>query len=79
MTSDPGYDLKHRIGWALDDHLWSGPTGPVDRRHFRWQVLVEYLCGVEGLNIRQLLDDEVTEERAWADLMEWYSVSGTKS
>ena len=77
MASDPGYDLKRRIGWVLDDSLWSGPTGPVDRRHFRWQVLVEFLSGVDGMSFHQLLEDSVTEESAWADLMEWYSGSGS--
>ena len=77
MTSDPDYDLKRRIGWVLDDDLWSGPAGPVDRRHFRWQVLVEFLSGVEGMSFHQILEDSVTEESAWADLMEWYSGSGS--
>ena len=73
ITEDPGYDLTRRIGWVLDDALWQGPTGFVDRRHFRWQVLVEYLCGVEGLTFGQLLDEAVTEEGAWAEMMNWYS------
>lgn len=78
-ASDPDYDFRRRIEWVLNDDLWQGPVGSVNRRHVRWQVLVEFLCGFEGLNLRRLLDDEVTEERAWADLMEWYSVSGTTS
>jgi hypothetical protein len=79
IATDPGYDLYRRVRWVLDDTLWRDPAGPMDRRHFRWQVLVEFLSGVEGMSFHQLLEDSVTEESAWADLMEWYSASGLES
>ncbi len=79
IESDPEYDLRRRVEWVLDDDVWQGPVGHVDRRHFRWQVLVEFLSGVEGMGFHQLLEDSVTEESAWADMMEWYSVSGATS
>ncbi len=78
-ASDPDYDFRRRIEWVLDDGLWRGSVGPVDRRHFRWHVLVEYLCSVEGLNFNQLLEGAVTEESAWADMMTWYSTGETNT
>ena len=72
-VSDPDYDFRSRVGWVLDDTLWRGSVGPVDRRHFRWHLLVEYLCSVEGLSFHQLLADTVTEQTAWAGMIAWYS------
>jgi hypothetical protein len=34
---------------------------------------VEYLYTVKGLGFAELLDDEVTEDGAWRDMMAWYS------
>ena len=47
--------------------------GYVDRRHFRWHVLVEYLCSVKGLTFTDLKDAGVTEESAESEMMSWYS------
>jgi hypothetical protein len=76
-AADPDYDLRSRIGLLLDDHSWKSPTGFIDRRHFRWHLLVEYLSTVKGLTFTELMSDEVTEERTRAEMMAWYS-SGTE-
>jgi hypothetical protein len=71
--ADPDYDLRSRIEHLLDDDSWRSPTGFVDRRHVRWHLLVEYLCGVQGLSFRELMDGSITEERTRVDMMAWYS------
>ena len=65
-------DLVTRVAILLDDEAWRGSLGFVDRRHFRWQLEVEYLCTVGGLDLSGLLADEVTEAVAWNEMMEWW-------
>lgn len=74
-ASDPDYDLRSRIELLLDEDPWRRPAGPVDRRHFRWHVLAEYLCTVRGFDLSNLLAEEVTEASAWAQMMAWHSAS----
>ena len=69
---DPDYDLRNRIKLLLDDNAWQSSTGFVDRRHFRWQLSVEYLSSVKGLTLAELLDEGVTEVGTRADMMAWY-------
>ncbi len=57
----------------LDDRNWQPPVTSFDRRHFRWHVLVEYLCDVRGLDFAELLDDDVTQDDAWDEMTAWYS------
>ena len=68
---DPRREILDRVALLADDDLWQGPTGAIDRRHFRWQVMVEYLCEVKGLDFAGLLADDVTEAGARAELMAW--------
>jgi len=70
-ASDPDYDLHSRVALLLDDGSWQGPAGSIDRRHFRWHLLVEYLCSVKGIDLSGLLAEEVTEEGSWAELVAW--------
>ena len=72
-ASDSDYEFRSRIGVLLDDDNWRSPVKSFDRRHFRWHVLVEYLCTVKGFDFADLMDEEVTEESAWNDVMAWYS------
>jgi hypothetical protein len=72
-AADPDYDLRNRIGFLLDDDSWQTTMGFVDRRHFRWHLLVEFLCSVKGLAFEDLMDGSVTEESAEAEMMSWYS------
>lgn len=71
--SDPDYDFRSRVDLLLDDEFWDHSLGEVDRRHFRWHVLVEYLSAVKGLTFEELLDTGVTEGNAREELMTWYS------
>jgi hypothetical protein len=72
-ASDPDYDFRDRVSRLLDDESWRPPVKSFDRRHFRWHLLVEYLCTVKGLTFKDLLDEDVTEESARIEMMAWYS------
>ena len=71
--ADPDYDFRSRIGLLIDDDSWQSAVGFVDRRHFQWHLLVEFLCSVKGLTFADLMDSGVTEESARAEMMAWYS------
>ncbi len=73
-ASDPDNDLQTRIALLLDDDSWQHLTGSVDRRHFRWHVLVEYLCTERGFDLADLLAEDVTESSAMADMKAWSSL-----
>ena len=72
-AADPDYDLRSRVELLLEDDSWQSPVGFIDRRHFRWHLLVEYLCSVQGLTFADLMAEGVTEEGARAEMMAWYS------
>ena len=72
-ASDPEYEFSRRVEFLLDDDHWQPPVTTFDRRHFRWHLLVEYLCSVKGLAFEDLMDAGVTEESARAEMMAWYS------
>ena len=72
-ASDPDYDFARRVEFLLNDDHWQPPVTTFDRRHFRWHILVEYLCTVRGFGIAELLADDVTENVAWSEMMAWYS------
>ena len=57
----------------LDEKNWRSPVRSSDRRHYRWHLLVEYLCNVRGLRFEDLLNAGVTEESAWDEMIAWYS------
>ena len=79
IEADPDYDLRTRVGLMLDDDAWRSTTGSVDRRHFRWQLMVEFLSLVDGLDFADLMSEKVTETSTYAELMAWYSTSMEKS
>jgi len=68
-------NLRSRVRLLLDEERWRGFSGSVDRRHFRWHVLVDYLCTIQDLDFHDLMDEAVTESEAWYWLMEWYDQS----
>ena len=74
-AADPNYQFRSRIRLLLDENNWRPPVRSFDRRHFRWHLLVEYLCNVKGLRFEDLLNDGVTEESAWDEMITWYLAS----
>jgi hypothetical protein len=75
LRSDPGGGLAARIRALLDDEAWGEPLTPVDRRHYRWQLLVEYLVEVEGMSFATLMAEDVTEADCRARQLAWYAGS----
>ena len=55
LGPDPEREILDRLTLLNDDGSWQGPSGPIDRRHFRWHVMVEFLCEVEGLDRSRLV------------------------
>jgi hypothetical protein len=72
IDADADYDLRRRVGTLLDDGAWTSPTAFVDRRHFRWQLQVEFLCEVDGLDFNGLLRETVTDSQARERMILWY-------
>jgi hypothetical protein len=72
IDGDPNYDLRARISYLLDEDSWPPPTGFVDRRHFRWQLQVEFLCGVQGMGFHELMDRAISEEQSRDAMIRWY-------
>lgn len=71
--SDADYDFAERVKFLLDDDHWQPPVTNFDRRHFRWHLLVEYLCTERDFTFADLMDVGVTEESAWDQMMTWYT------
>lgn len=69
--ADPQYDLNGRVALLLDEAHWQSPAGRVDRRHFGWHVLVEFLLTIEGLEFEDLLSGEVGEAQVWDRMVAW--------
>lgn len=69
---DPSKEIHNRVAVLLDDSAWQGFSAVIDRRHFRWQVMVEYLCEVKELDLTRLLSENVTETGTWAELIDWH-------
>ena len=72
VASDPDYDFVNRIDVLLDNDKWRPPVTTFDRRHFRWHLIVEYLCSVRDLSFADLLDDAVTEKDSFDEMMAWH-------
>lgn len=72
LERDRSSDLASRVEVLLDDEAWRGATARIDRRHFRWQLEVEYLCSVRGLDLTSLLAPDITEEEARREMMGWW-------
>ena len=80
-ASGPEYDFAGRVDFLLDDEHWRPPAPTFDRRHFRWHVLVEYLCSERGLTFSELIgeqvDERVDEQTVRSLLMSWRHTSGS--
>ena len=79
LRSDPRGGLTARVALLLDEDAWPVPLSRVDRRHYEWHVLVEYLVEVEGMSFDTLMDDGVAEKPCRARLRAWYAGKGAPS
>jgi photosystem II stability/assembly factor-like uncharacterized protein len=66
-----GDGLADRARLAFDREAWRPPLRTIDQRHFRWQVLVDYLTDVRGISADELLSDRVSEAATERDLRAW--------
>jgi len=71
IQADPTYDLRKRIDLLFDDSPWAGRP-PVARSQWESQLLVEFLSGVKGYGLTDLIRDDVTLPSARQEMMEWY-------
>jgi photosystem II stability/assembly factor-like uncharacterized protein len=70
-----GDGLADRARLAFDREAWRPPLRSVDQRHFRWQVLVDYLADVRGARLDELLAGHVSEAATERDLREWMAAA----
>lgn len=75
LRSDPGGGLAARVAALLDNDAWRGPMSSVDRRHYGWQLLVEYLVDVEDMSFDGLIAEGLTEAACRSRLLAWYARS----
>jgi len=75
ILADPAYSLSERIGRLLDDDLWNGAR--LERRHFRWQLMAEYMATVKCLGLRGIADEAITESAVYFEMLEWYRLAET--
>jgi hypothetical protein len=64
-------DLRQRVLLVLDDNFWVPPRSGIDRRHVRWQTMVEYLAVVRDLNVDEIMDPSVDEDGTWKQVRLW--------
>ncbi len=72
LREDADGNLGARIALLVDDRAWHGRTAAIDRRHFRWQLQVEYLCTIRGLAFKDLLAPDITDESTHREMLQWW-------
>ncbi len=70
---DSGYTISERISIYLDDSLWN-PTAEVHRPHYIWGLMIEYLINVKGLNFEQVMEESISFENIYTEMMDWHKV-----
>ena len=70
LRADSTTSLPERIEILLDDERWLGPRS-WDRIHYEAGLLVEFLMEVESLDLRAVLDDRVTREATYSEMVVW--------
>jgi len=67
---DIGYTIPERIDIFLDDRQWN-LTASTHRGHYVWGLMMEYLINVKGMNLEQVMDDSVTHDAVYQEMMDW--------
>jgi hypothetical protein len=67
---DCGYSLPERVDIFLDDSQWN-PTATTHRPHYLWGLMVEYLADVKDLSFEQIMDEDVTKDVVYQEMMAW--------
>ncbi|MEE4272506.1 MAG: hypothetical protein V2I67_12580 [Thermoanaerobaculales bacterium] len=84
--SDPDNNLHRRVALWLDEDAWRAATAFIDRRHFGWQLLIDYLYEVKYIDFADLIEPSLTEEAARTEMLAWFeaevdrrsSIAGSK-
>lgn len=71
IRADSTYDLAARIDQLLDARYWATASRPA-RDQWEWQLLVEYLGGIEDYRLSDLVRADVTRDQARARMMSWH-------
>lgn len=74
LQNDPSSGLRQRLDRYMDDRLWGGRR-PYVRTLLEWQMMVQYLVEVEGLDLHDLAEERVTESAARSAMIEWWKAS----
>jgi hypothetical protein len=67
---DSGYSIPERVDIYLDDSQWN-PTANIHRPHYIWGLMMEYLINVRGMSFKQVMDDSITIDAAYQNMMVW--------
>ena len=67
---DSGYTIQERIDIYQDDARWN-PVAEVHRPHYAWGLMMEYMMNVRGLNLKQVMDESITYENTYREMMNW--------
>jgi hypothetical protein len=69
--ADETYDFSARVDLLLDDNFW-GRGNSVARHLYRWHLLVEYLATEKGMGLDDLVEEGVSEEGVYRDMLAWH-------
>lgn len=67
---DSGYSIPERIDIYIDDSRWN-LTAEAHRPHYVWGLMLEYLINVRGLNFKQVMADNISNENIYQEMMDW--------
>ncbi|NND79451.1 MAG: hypothetical protein HKN53_06105 [Maribacter sp.] len=67
---DKGYSITERIDIYLDDSQWNR-AAEIHRPHYVWGLMMEYLINIRELKFEQVMDDIVTNEKTYQEMIDW--------
>lgn len=76
-SRDTGYSIQERIDIYLDDSQWNA-IAEVQRPHYLWGLMMEYLINVRGCDFEKVMADSVTKEDIYQAMMDWRKSLGKR-
>lgn len=76
--SDPDYDIHSRVALWLDEDAWRTATGFIDRRHFGWQLLTDFLYEVRDIDFADFIEQSLTEEAVRTEMLTWFEAGADR-
>lgn len=71
LQGDPSSGLLERLDRYMDDRFWQGGR-PYVRTLLEWQMAVQYLVEVEGMDLHEFAEARVTESAARDAMIGWW-------